>query len=715
MKGKHLLLTLLFSVFLFSAIAQQALPAPGTVEYDNMKSEGKIPGNYRPFIGNIGGENLLEKINPVIQPANSVQGGPQCNCMQPIDGSFTVVPFVFSTAPDYRNDDGSSAEIQLPFTFCLYGSSYNSMWINNNGNITFDAAFGAFSAGGFPNADNIMVAPFWADVDTRNTGSGLVYYKVTPTHAIIRWQNVGYYSSMADKRNDFQLIITNGNDPLIPIGTNTSFCYGEMQWTTGSASQGVNGFGGIPANVGANRGDGIDYIQFGRFDQPGGSYDGPFNGSDGIDWLDNQSFYFNACLGTSNTPPVVNGINICDSIQQVCVGDTIPLNFSFISLETNQITTTQVNVTNVPGLTGSATTGNTSVVTSEFVASTSNIGTNTLVYTATDDANPPATLTIQFVITVSDYPDPTLVLTDSILCSGEPGYLIALPGYDNYSWYPSGPNNDSLLLTAPGQYYATVSNGFCPARTDTFNVVVGNPIAVIDGLVPFCSYDCITLANNSQNYTQFIWSNGSTDSTASVCDSTIISLIVTDQYGCVDTTTINVEPYPVPTAAFTTNPQTSALVLEPVIVTDQSTSPTDSIVTWDWSFPNATPSTGSSAEETIIYPLASDTTITLIVTNTYGCSDTITINFDAIPPSIPNVFTPNGDGINDFFIIPKAYVLDNCQLFVYSRWGKVVYRSDNYQNDWDGEGHSDGVYYYVVVEPNGDTASGTITILRNGQ
>ncbi|MBK8364521.1 MAG: hypothetical protein IPL24_12920 [Bacteroidetes bacterium] len=91
------------------------------------------------------------------------------------------------------------------------------------------------------------------------------------------------------------MIITDGFDPLLPPGSNVSFCYQDMQWTTGDASQGAGGFGGVPATVGVNSGNGTDYIQIGLFDQAGSQYDGPFANNDGIDALDNQSFIFNVC------------------------------------------------------------------------------------------------------------------------------------------------------------------------------------------------------------------------------------------------------------------------------------------------------------------------------------------------------------------------------------------------------------------------------------
>ena len=68
------------------------------------------------------------------------------------------------------------------------------------------------------------------------------------------------------------------------------------------------------------------------------------------------------------------------------------------------------------------------------------------------------------------------------------------------------------------------------------------------------------------------------------------------------------------------------------------------------------------------------------------------------PPTItiPNVFSPNGDGVNDFFRIRNLELYDFRPLVIYNRWGTIVYQSDRYNNDWDGKGVPDGVYYGVV-------------------
>lgn len=63
---------------------------------------------------------------------------------------------------------------------------------------------------------------------------------------------------------------------------------------------------------------------------------------------------------------------------------------------------------------------------------------------------------------------------------------------------------------------------------------------------------------------------------------------------------------------------------------------------------------------------------------------------------IPNVITPNGDGKNDQFVIKGLDLYPGSQLEIFNRWGNQVYRSENYNNNWKGEGLSAGIYYYVL-------------------
>ncbi|MDH4091040.1 MAG: gliding motility-associated C-terminal domain-containing protein [Cyclobacteriaceae bacterium] len=98
-----------------------------------------------------------------------------------------------------------------------------------------------------------------------------------------------------------------------------------------------------------------------------------------------------------------------------------------------------------------------------------------------------------------------------------------------------------------------------------------------------------------------------------------------------------------------------------------------------------------------------------------GCTqatDTLIISNAAVENLIvPNVFTPNGDLLNQFFEIDPRIL--GSRLIVYDRWGKEVYQSPNYQNDWDGAGLTAGVYFYTVK--GGDCPEerkGSLSILR---
>jgi len=269
-----------------------------------------------------------------------------CDCLVTLDNTFLLAM--------QPNDDGFSNQIPLPFTFDFYGTQYNSLFINNNGNISFTSPYSEFTASAFPVSGFNMIAPFWGDVDTRSTmgpDAGNVWYKLTPNALIVVWDSVGYYAFHEDKVSTFQLIITNGADPIIPGGNNVSFCYGDMQWTTGDASQGNMGFYGVPATVGVNIGNGTDYFQVGRFNQPGTGFDGPYGADDQISFLDFQEVYFNiAGATTTNTPPILVSSVICDTID-VYTGDTLQKNdvgvleftFSVSTPEIGQALTNQIS------------------------------------------------------------------------------------------------------------------------------------------------------------------------------------------------------------------------------------------------------------------------------------------------------------------------------------------------------------------------------------
>jgi len=155
-----------------------------------------------------------------------------------------------------RNDDGFSGPINLGFSVPFFGTTYPGLFVNNNGNVSFNQGIAAFTPSGPQGATQPVISPFFADVDTRNATSGVVYLRTDiPNQVIVTWDAVGYYNSHADKLNSFQLVLR-GPDYTVPVGEGAiGFFYKTMQWETGDASGGSGGFGGTPGAVGF--GDGL--------------------------------------------------------------------------------------------------------------------------------------------------------------------------------------------------------------------------------------------------------------------------------------------------------------------------------------------------------------------------------------------------------------------------------------------------------------------------
>ncbi|MBS1582181.1 MAG: hypothetical protein JST66_08295 [Bacteroidetes bacterium] len=308
-----------------------------------------------------------------------------CECWIEPDGGYSL-----ALQP---NDDHSTTGILLPFQVNLYGDLYGSLWINNNGNVTFTGPVGIYSPGGFPaEYDTVMIAPFWADIDTRadSASHGSVRFKVTPSAIYINWIDVGYYDHHGDLRNSFQLIISDGIDPVIPNGNNVSFCYRSMQWTTGDASGGQSGFGGFPATVGANRGNGTDYFQVGRFDHSGMDWDGPYDLGDGVDWLNNRHFAFSTA--DSTIPPVFTDLD-CDTVE-IEVG--MPLERRAIAIPGNvgtMVTGSSVcpSIVNYASTTSSI--GQATEIISTLTPNMDEVGLHAITYHAHDNAVIPHTST----------------------------------------------------------------------------------------------------------------------------------------------------------------------------------------------------------------------------------------------------------------------------------------------------------------------------------
>lgn len=174
-----------------------------------------------------------------------------------------------------------SPEIFLWKTFSFYGQPHRSLYVNNNGVLSFGTGVPEFTPQPFPlPGHRPFVAPYWADVDTRLRGD--VFYRQSqdpqllarlaqdlamavaeqetapqPTWAFVAtWDRVSFFGAASEKVNTFQAVLaTDGATSFVVLN------YGDIQWTTGISNQGDphTGMGGIPAQAGFNSGDDVHY------------------------------------------------------------------------------------------------------------------------------------------------------------------------------------------------------------------------------------------------------------------------------------------------------------------------------------------------------------------------------------------------------------------------------------------------------------------------
>ena len=415
--------------------------------------------------------------------------------------------------PDSGNSlDGAWGPFDLDFEFCHFGINYDQFYINMKGNITFDNFNTSFVPAGFPSDDFAMIAGYWADIDLQCAGCGTVYYWTTPTAAYITYLDVGYYNQHGNLNNTFQIVITDQSDEAVGLGNNVGLFYQDMQWAAGDWNGGTNGFGGTAAGtVGANRNDGVNFIQFGRFLDDSNDYDGPFGAVDGIDWLDDKSFVFNICSTEDNLPPIAGNSDACDTLF-ICQNDTYEFDLSFIGPEPGQTVTITVDDSEGDGWV--VTSNGDGFMTGYFEGGAGNVGEHTLVFTATDNGSPAAQSVVIYNIVVQDITLPELTVTglgyiDDVIpyCGGQPGAnLTASDGFDDYVW---SNNTNGQTNTLTGGIYSLIGilEG-CQTEygpISVYQIPSFNPLVVASDYF-LCDGEETELVLQDENiYSEYIW------------------------------------------------------------------------------------------------------------------------------------------------------------------------------------------------------------------
>ena len=299
-------------------------------------------------------------------------------------------------------------------------------------------------------------------------------------------------------------------------------------------------------------------------------------------------------------------------------------------------------------------------------------------------------------------------------------------GGSNYSW--TGPNGFTSNIQDPllpdvqfnnaGWYKVKVTDyRGCTDEDSTNLVVYPAATATVGPDVNICEGASTTLtASGGLKYywapTQSLSTDSIQNPIATPKDSTVYTVVVLNQYGCFDTASVKVNVWKKPLAD--AGPDKKTRQGFPVTITG-SIKGTD--INYYWT-PSSTISNPGSLR-TQVNPSQS-TYYTLHAESKNGCGVSTDEMFVKVYDKIlvPNAFSPNGDGINDTWIIEPLEFFTESITSVYNRYGQLIYTSKGYPKPWDGTRNGTqvpvGVYYYVIdLKTNKEPVlTGSVLVIR---
>jgi len=221
---KNIYKFLVLSVFLFFIPFQQIIPGSGTE-----KNTGTNISSAKTKNNSLNKTQSLAPCGDLLVPFNNGTGWTKVN------------NFYSYSTNSMTNDKGyratTNAFIMLPFLYEFCGNTNEyAVNISSNGTISIDGAFDYLVGEFYPDqffylGDRFkIIAGFWSDVDLNVHGN--VYYKSEAHRFTVLYYQVGQHGQTPDKLNTFEIILTDGTDPIIGVGNNLGFSYGDMQWTS---------------------------------------------------------------------------------------------------------------------------------------------------------------------------------------------------------------------------------------------------------------------------------------------------------------------------------------------------------------------------------------------------------------------------------------------------------------------------------------------------
>ncbi|MFZ1692292.1 MAG: gliding motility-associated C-terminal domain-containing protein, partial [Flavobacteriales bacterium] len=399
------------------------------------------------------------------------------------------------------------------------------------------------------------------------------------------------------------------------------------------------------------------------------------------------------------------------------------------TVQVNQPTALTVAIT---GTTPVSCTGNDGTAT----ASASG-GTGTIIYSWSPSGGNAATAsglaTGSFTVTVTDANGCTAQATTQVTQAQGPAIVDVAVTQTNCN-APTGTititaNGTGVQYSVNGGTTYQAANVFSGLAAGTYNVVVldangcqatatatvtqpAPPVPVITGLNVACFGETIMLST-TQPFASYAWQPGGTSSTQAVTASGSYTVTVTDANGCAGTSAPFNVMFENPMAGFTADPPSPQLPGTEVEFVFDSNGGGGTISSWWWDLGAPGSSSFNTTSTSWTYNDAGVYTITLAIVTANGCVDTVSINYLIRPADIeiPNVFSPNGDGYNDAFVIRNIEFFSN-ELAIFNRWGMVVFETRDYRNTWRGTDQPDGTYYYVLRLDDGREFKGHLTLLR---
>lgn len=279
--------------------------------------------------------------------------------------------------------------------------------------------------------------------------------------------------------------------------------------------------------------------------------------------------------------------------------------------------------------------------------------------------------------------------SDRGICEGDSIRLEAGFFKDSYLWN-TGSTNSSIFVKDTGTYSVTVTKGVCQMKDSTHvffypkitTDVLGNDTAAcinaglrLRTLFPFSSY---------------LWSTGSTDPTIRPFTTDEYTVTVTNIYGCKKSDTMFVTLYPAPYPLILYNTNLESFCKDSIVSLEAN----ENFTSYLWSTGDTTKAISTVHNENDYFSLQ--------VTNSYGCRKQTELQLDCSPVIglVPNLLTPNDDGMNDIFYI--EYLRHGKWIFeVYNRWGARVYEHNGYDNSFNPKELEDGVYYFSLRHKEG--------------